>query len=55
MLCFIWQEFLGLQTQEAVAQVTLRELVWGGTARFTKVLQQRAGSLNKGQVVKRLL
>ena len=29
-LCFIWWEFLQYQAQEAVSQVTLRELLWGG-------------------------
>ena len=45
-LCFIWQEFLGLQAQEAVSQVTLREQLWGRQPAYIEVLQQRAGGLN---------
>ena len=29
-LCFIWWEFLGLQTQRTASQVTMRELLQGG-------------------------
>ena len=52
-LCFIWWEFLGLQTQEIAFQVTLSERFWGagGGVRLYRSLQQGEGSLN----IKRLL
>ena len=45
-LCFIWQEFLRLQAQEAASQVILREQLWGRWPAYIEVLQQRAGGLN---------
>ena len=55
-LCFIWQEFLGLQAWGAASQVTLRELLRSseevrGELGYIGVLQQGAGSRN----IKRLL
>jgi len=45
-LSFIQQKYLGLQAQERVSQVTLRELLWGGEGR-NQVVQ----FCSKGQVV----
>ena len=48
-LCFIWQNFLGLQARETVSQATMRELFRGGEER-NQIIQtlhiKRAGSLH---------
>ena len=52
-LCFIRQEFLGLQAREAASQVTLREVLQGvgEPGCIIKVLQQTAGSRERRKII----